>query len=793
MIKVSLAELRHHPRRVIAVIIAIAISVGFVAATFVFVGTQNRAMAFGQTESTSRADLVITPEDPLATEGLEELESTPGVAAFEPQYTNFYSIDRGANSTWMQAYSTPGDPDLLWLQPREGRVPEQAGEVAIDKSLADSLEIGVGDTLELERPLIVVGILDPSQSLLGGQIGLLHPDDFASSDPEMPVAAENWLVRAEPGTDLEALKAELIAAAPANTSVETAREHADAALAELTTDAAAPTMMLMSFAAIAALVGAIIIANTFTILITQRRRQLGLLRTIGAHRGQVRAGFTIEAVVIGAAGSALGVLLGIGVGAAVSWLAGSLGFGLALDPLQLAGSWVFGVVLTLAASVLPILKATRVHPLESLRPDTAAVTRRASVGRGIVAGVLGLAGVGVIGLAFVNTDSALLLAIAGSALLALGVLLAAPLYVTALTGLLGKLLPGTTGKLAVSNTRRNPGRSATTATALMLAVGLVVTLQVASASLSATTAAELERRYPVDLMVIPTEPPADSVRTEASAVEGVRQIVPTAYGQTAEGMIAPRTAELDQVTRQQFPVPAADEILMSPDASYEAGELVTITNPETGESRELRVVHAYGAGIPLVAPQTYAALVPDTGLQLWWVALDSTEAARDVTVTLQDLLPTADVNGAALLVDAMNEVIGILVMVITVLLGVAVLIALVGVGNTLGLSVLERTQESGLLRALGVQRGQLRQMLSYEALLLAGAAVLVGVGAGFGFGALANWAASTQFNYGEPVFAVYGIQLTAVVVVALLAAVVASIAPGQKAAKVPPVAALADA
>ncbi|OYN90311.1 FtsX-like permease family protein [Parenemella sanctibonifatiensis] len=792
MIKVSLAELRHHPRRVIAVIIAIAISVGFVAATFVFVGTQNRAMAFGQTESSSRADLVVVPEDPYAVEGLDKLGQMPGVKTYEPQYSTYFDIERGSTRTWLQAYSVPSDPDLLWLQPREGRVPERPGEVAIDQDLASALEIGVGDTLQLDKPVPVVGILSPSQAMGGGQVGLLHPDDF-TSDPEMPLVPDAWLVMAEPGTDLAALQSDLQAQAPAGTTVHTAREYADAALAELTTDAAAPTMMLMSFAAIAALVGAIIIANTFTILITQRRRQLGLLRTIGAHRGQVRAGFTIEAVVIGAAGSALGVLLGIGVGAAVSWLAGSLGFGLALDPLQLAGSWVFGVVLTLAASVLPILKATRVHPLESLRPDTAAVTRRASVGRGIVAGVLGLAGVGVIGLAFVNTDSALLLAIAGSALLALGVLLAAPLYVTALTGLLGKLLPGTTGKLAVSNTRRNPGRSATTATALMLAVGLVVTLQVASASLSATTAAELERRYPVDLMVIPTEPPADSVRTEASAVEGVRQIVPTAYGQTSEGMIAPRTAELDQVTRQQFPVPAADEILMSPDASYEAGELVTITNPETGESRELRVVHAYGAGIPLVAPQTYAALVPDTGLQLWWVALDSTEAARDVTVTLQDLLPTADVNGAALLVDAMNEVIGILVMVITVLLGVAVLIALVGVGNTLGLSVLERTQESGLLRALGVQRGQLRQMLSYEALLLAGAAVLVGVGAGFGFGALANWAASTQFNYGEPVFAVYGIQLTAVVVVALLAAVVASIAPGQKAAKVPPVAALADA
>ncbi|MDR1791054.1 MAG: FtsX-like permease family protein [Propionibacteriaceae bacterium] len=432
-------------------------------------------------------------------------------------------------------------------------------------------------------------------------------------------------------------------------SVYTATEGAAQGMEGIAVDAT--KWLLWTFAGIAALTGIMVISNTFTILLTQRQRQLGLLRAIGATTGQVLLATGIEALLIGLIGDLLGLVLGISLGAAFAGFTGALANGLVIGWSEIYLELFLGLLLTLIAAIAPCLRAAHVAPMAALQVVPTATARKFGViARSIVAGLFALVGIVMVLPVFSFNQNALLFAVAASFCFAVTLLVAAPLYLKPILWLLAKLVSPLSPvvRLAAGNVIRNPRRTTATATALLLAVTIIITLQVGVTSGREFVIEELSKRVGSDPMLI-------------------------------------------QAINQAFD---------------------------------------------------------------------------------------------ALLIGA------------TALTAVAVLIALVGVANTLILSVIERTRENALLRALGLQTGQLKKMMLIEALLIAVVGAVVGILAGLFFAwlgvtAIANMLA---FDLGHGIdipLRTDWLYTVGLIAACALAAALASIIPGRRAAKASPVEALA--
>ncbi|MCW2576869.1 MAG: transporter permease protein, partial [Modestobacter sp.] len=444
-------------------------------------------------------------------------------------------------------------------------------------------------------------------------------------------------------------------------------------------------------------------------------------------------------------------------------------------------------------------------PLAALRPlDPAPLRSRGGVLRLVLGLLLLVPGIGLMGLGVVAAD--VLLALPGGVLSFLGVVLLAQRAVPPAVAAVGRLLSrvgGVPGRLAAGNATRNPRRTAATATALLIGVTLTTAMVVGASSTRATAQARLAAAYPTDVVVDANgEPMPASVLQQLAAVDGV--IATT--GLTGASVSGPdgQEAWVAGVDRgQALPVlrstadltlPEQGQIVLPPWAEdtwgARPGEAVTLTSGD--RSRTLTVV-AGTTDDPLLTTVDLQGLSPGAAVDTVWLRLaddaDQTAAVDQVTDLAGAAVPTAFVTGLASERAAIDSVLNVLLLVVTGLLGVAVVIALIGVGNTLALSVVERRQESGLLRALGLTRGQLRGLLAWEAVLVAGVAALLGVLLGGAYGLIG--AASVLGDLGAIVLSVPWLQVGAIVVVATLAGLLASVLPARRAARTPPVAAIA--
>ncbi|MDN5727408.1 MAG: ABC transporter permease, partial [Propionibacteriales bacterium] len=778
----------------------IMISVGFVSTILVFLDTETNATARQVAGPVSRADLVITTQDTTLVDKINTaVDRVDGVDRVEPTYSTYGSIGRSGVEL------TSALPDRLqWQGLDAGRWPGE-GEIAVSTRLADSAGVSIGDQLAVSRygedssPLRVVGILPDSTSLLCGlsDQAVVAPGWF---DPAS--ANTVWAVTLDPGADPATVRQAIESAMP-GASVATSTEYAQMLVTDLTQGVDVYRAILLVFGAIALLVSMMIISNTFTILIAQRRRQIGLLRAVGAGVGQVRRSLLGEALIIGAIGSVLGVLIGIGLGAAGAAASGSLSAGLRLPP-SLAAAGVAGLAITVLAALVPALRTSAVMPLEALRsaPES---TRSRPIGMisaiGSVAVLVG--GIGLLVWSFQISSQVLLVTVAGSFLLALAVLMAAPVYVPLLIKVLG-VVParlGTTGRLAAVNAVRNPRRTAATSLALMLAVGLIVTLQVGSASVKASAVNGIDNRYPVPLIISSYDKPLPpGLSGQLAAVTGVGAATEVI---SAEGTIGNTTTDIQGLAPDASMVIndlALDDhtLLVGPTQALDwvtDGQQVSLTSGDVQVPVTVRISRVADSG-PVTTAATVRALDPRAKLTGIWCSVPdrTTEAARATLEQVNNTVPDrADVSVGGSLAESvtLNEVLDALLLVATVLLGAAVAIALIGVGNTLGLSVLERTRESALLRALGMYRGQLRAMLAIEALLLALVGALVGILAGIGFGWLGARALLAEME--QPVvFAMSWPQTALDVLIAAVAGLAASVLPAHRAAQASPTEALAE-
>jgi putative ABC transport system permease protein len=812
MFRQALSEVRHHPGRFVSTLIAIAIAVAFLGGSATLVSTEGQAQGKATNVAIAAADIVVTVPSDVEVKGVGQiLPAQPGIAAYAPVLRTSTVLTGGVASQMLNLVSVPPEP-LRWATITAGHWPVGPTEIALSGAAAQALGAQLNQPLRVaggEQQVTVVGFTnEPSGFFV--KTGYASDALLASTGAQADSASQ-WAVKVAPGTDVDTVIAGLnpkLAALGAKVVAKPGHVVRDAAVAKLAGDFDVFANVLWAFGAVAVVVGMITIANTFSITLAQRRRQIGLLRAVGASGAQVRTRFFAEAALLGLVGSVLGLALGIALAAGLTALSTALFWGLALPWWQLALALAIGVVATVAASVVPVIRGTKVMPLEALQPALGADERRSwSVARVLVCGLLLVAGgaLAAISLAF-GGSNALLIAIGAGALIASAVLFGGPLFVPSLLRATGALVRrfGPVSRLAANNAERNPRRATATATALMLAIGLMVTLQVATASLRATVLDQLEAHFPVDLQIAWGAGGGAAVQTipaEAAAklakLPGVTQTVSLSaitadVGDYRQLVLLGYDPGIVGVTGVSAGV-ADDELLISDYVAEELGKSVTVKGTH-GEAK-LRVTPSRLAGRDeaVVSATTLAKLGKPVPGAIMWLSVPDRSKAMDLLVQATDVAGSPDrVSGSMPEAALYQQVLNILLAITTALLAFAVLIALIGVSNTLGLSVLERSRESALLRALGLQSRSLRGMLTIEALQVTIVGVVVGIAAGAFFGWLAVEATAKSGGFDKAVFAVDVPQTLGMIAIAMVAAALASVLPGRRAAKAAPTEALAD-
>lgn len=912
MFSITVKLMKKSARMLIPAGIAILIGTAFIAATFLFGNAMNDSLARQTTAQLGGANYVISVD---SSEGLNEQErndiytrtvndfqldrirATEGVKDVRVESSSSVTVANGDKHASSYAITTAAQRDLLPVSIIQGDQPVDSNEIALTKSVADQLGVKVGDSVTVNSrtaqavastgygstgndtaadsgmTVRVVGITeDPNgayayyggASVLSDNVitAMNGIDDFGKlnvylvyldiDDADQPSA--------------DATVKQIDKLLPKHFTVQSRAAMEEESIKSVSKgDTSITTIFLLSFGILAMLVAALVIANTFQVLVAQRRRTLALLRTIGANKGQLYVSVLFEAGLLGLIASMLGVGLGIGLMAALcqSGLMKATGM-----TMRLVLSWpafvvpiAFGVVMTVIASLGSARSATAVTPLEALRPIELTDTRRAGKIRAILAGLLVLVGIGLAAfsawqmnekiaghdsLADKQYPMVLLAAIAGCALIFLGLVLSAAFWLPVLMRGVGALVAfaGPSAKVAHANIQKNPRRVAATGAALLIGVTLVSTIATGAASAKQTMNEALTTRYSVDMIAAS----ADMTSKQADEVAKIKGIKDSIYAPTrmmsmkdangkdlnvlivgVDGVDALRKvvrADLSGVTI------SGDSVLMP---KYSAatgkdiplGKSVTFTSDVSGSQTGTADAAASdtendggqsdGVQTLTLAPQkvdyrrisaNYAAVAfVDAGHftngdvkangHIMLMRIDAESAGttlNDIFTNVQNAFSASadiDVSGPVAARTQWETMINGMMALLVGLIAVAVLIALVGVANTLSLSVIERTRESATLRAIGMTRGQLRRSLAVEALLLSLVSGVVGVALGTLFGWLGSYMVFSL--YGDTVFPFEWTTNGAVLGVATLAALLASVAPARRAVKTPPVEALAEA
>ncbi len=850
MLRVTLANIRAHKARLVAVTLATTIAVAFLAAVLILNSSMQATFRASIGAEVAKADLIVShqPNNPDGTvEFLEEYPSKiEAIDGVEQVFAQLQQTALISSSEYSGQYISLVDaaPERFNTSTLEaGRLPEQPGEFALDVTLANQLKLTLGDSITLNpgngitaAPVTgtVVGIVEASASpFAANSLRVYAPREVVVS------ASEGW--GSAPYIDLLQVglteQADSVAAQQAITQlfktdsslqVTTVDEYVSQQIGSFTGASNILLVILLVFVTIALFVAALVIGNTFSVLVAQRTRELALLRSLGASKRQVFGSVLLEALVVGLVAGVLGVALGLGVMAALAQLANSIGNSVVPSVLGIdTGVFIWpilvGVVVVLLAAISPARTATRVAPIAAMRPSMAPTVRntagKARLSIGLVFFILGGTMLGL-GAAGVGAEWAVLWAIGGALLNAIGVFMLAVFAIPATVAGLGRVIArfGVPAKLAGLNAVRNPRRTATTASALLIGVTLVTTVYTGAEVANATVQRAMNEREPIDAVVqtwdwsgvdatttswqLPLASLTEEQVERIAAVDGVAQVlnVPAAYVSTGTyGVMSGLT--ILSVSADQYRLVSsvgADELaagaaLVNQQDSFTLGEPMTFSGP-SGTLTVDAVANGACAGTAVVTPEQFAKLqVPSD--ELGSVALIRIEAGADfntisrISTDIAEIAPTSSLSGGAMMRSLVQQIISVLLTVMSGLLAVAILIAIVGIGNTLSLSVIERTRENALLRALGLTKRQLRALLSIEAVLIAATAAILGSALGVAYGYLG--AASIFTGLGQADFIVPWLAVGIVIVLATLAGLLSSVLPARRAAKLSPIAGLA--
>ncbi|MFI6632579.1 ABC transporter permease [Nonomuraea fuscirosea] len=827
MLRAALAGLRAHRLRLLLTSLAIMLGVGFIAGTFVLNDTAQAGFAQQVTADADKVDVAVLPGSAggrLPEKVLDRIRALPGVTRAE-------GLIRGGAPVLGKDGKTVGDVPTTALSIVTGpldRTNVVAGTgpgtddqaAVLDENTAAAQGFRLGDTItvldrkETAHQFRLVGLIDTGVDQTLGYTGAVgFTTDVARRMTGAKGYAEIDVAGGGPG-----LKAAVAAAAGGAYQVRTGAELAGDLARAAGTEIGMLTTGLLLFGVVAMLVAALVIYNTFAILVAQRTREMALLRCVGATRGQVFGSIVLESAFVGALASALGLLIGYGLAAATLAVLRAFDSPLptnadiALTPATIASGLAVGLLVTVGAALLPARSATRVPPIAALRGQSEEPAFRAGPARCVLAAVLLLAGLGTTGAgAFVlvpGQQVSMLVVMAGGALTFLGVLVLGPVLVRPLSALVGWIpcrLFGVPGRLAVDNSGRNPKRAATTTVALTIGVTLMTLISVVTASTRLTMTAKLDEQFPIDYLLASQQRDAVIPRSVAEGLRGRPELASVTQIRQADATVSGRST-----TVGTFSGPVEPYVVSGSMSGLGAGRAALEDSSAArlgvgvGDTVALRTERAGTVSLEVVAlldgdqsslpPVTvaersfdaYFGAVPDSLVMIGIGDGVAAERARAVVDAAVAAYPTVRVSSSTEVRGQFDEALDMLLMIITGLLGLAVLISLLGIANTLSLSVHERTRESAMLRALGLTRPQLRRMLSIEALVLGLVGALVGVVLGVVFG----WAAMRAMLDGARL----AVPVTSIVLLVALsgvAGVLAAVLPARRAARASIVASLA--
>lgn len=821
------------------------------------VGVQRPSDAQGQGTWSPDSDFALAstvPEDtslvaePLAAGDYPAAGSATEIALDQRTAENF-GLDVGSTTYLMSG--TSGDA--------AGRKVTVSGltEVSQDPNAIGSIQLKVDDALAEALKLDAVQAMLPGAGAGVGDGAGGEGAEAANVEEMMGNDyAEHVLISLAEGADQAAAQTALqdfAAAEGLQATVATPDVQAQEQVAQMT-GSNIFVLVLGAFAVIALLVTALVISNTFSVLVAQRSRDLALQRALGASRRQVRGAVLTEAGIIGVVGAILGSALASGIVAVlVAWGSTNQGFGFLTfeaNPRDLIACVAVGMVLTIFASMSAALAATRVSPLEAMRPrEDAAVGNRAGTVRLVLGGIALLGGLA--GLVWGATEAELAIAVAGGALSFVGVLMLAILFVPAVVSVVGLAAKpaGVPGRMARLNSVRNPGRTASTAAALLIGTTLVAMMLTGGRTAQQQMDTIFAAEFPVDLQVelvggeaaesgadAAAQQPgagADAGGLDAAEALTAQQAVAAVDGIDSAALLLPAGVADAGAETDNLPVFAADPDkvrsvvsgMPAGEASERLGEPGTILVPNTIEADTLTVTGATGSVELDVIQSASSSIHPVMTLedargigleegtaegsagpgqeaaapQLWLAASDgvSMDGMQQLNTDIAQAAGVSQdkVSGDLTIRLLFSVVIDGMLMVVTALLAVSVLIALIGVANTLSLSAIERSRENSLMRALGLTRRGLRGMLALEAVLISGVAALIGSALGTFYGGMG---AHTVFgpmaaDIGQSIVwpVVPWWELAVIVAVSVIAGLLASVAPSQRAAKLAPVQGLA--
>jgi len=839
-VRLSVSSLRSHRRRFAGTFLAVFLGVAFLAGTLVMGDTLRAGFDTMFGDATSGTDAVVRSADdittpgesqgvrqPVATDLVDTVEKVPGVAAAAPDIQGAGQLV-GANG---KPIGGQGPPTLAgnWITDRElnpyrlaeGRAPERSGEVVVNRGTADKGRLRIGDTTTLRTPdpvkVTIVGL-----ATFGGEDGMAQVTftGMTQADAEKyltarPGEAASIQVRAGPGVSQRALADRLTTVLPkgveAITGQESAEENTDMISSQFLT---VFTTFLLVFSGVALLVATFSIHNTFAIVVAQRTRENALLRALGASRRQVTAFTLVEASAVAVIASAAGLAGGIGIAAGLQALFPAIGFPfpegeLVISTLSMVLPLAVGIAVCLGSALLPAVRAGRTAPLAALR-ETAVDTSGASRVRAVAG--MGLAALAVaVTLTGVLVSPSLWLAGTGAVLALASFVVLGPVASTTAVRVLGSPLDklrGVTGGLARRNALRSPKRTAATAGALMIGVAVVSLFTVFGASLKATMDQTVSRSFAGDVAVsTPSFGAGGSglsprlagavqrlpeVDTAVGLGRGVAEVDGKGRALTVTDPVAlERTFDLGKVDGSLRGLGTDGLALTESEADKQGlktGDQAELTFTD-GKKETFTVRAVYGrselAGDYVI---TRAAWAPhrtqdsDTLLAVTFKDGVSVDAGKAAVEKAAGQYGNPDVQTRDEYAQSSAGGIDMMLTLVYALLALAVLIALLGIANTLTLAIHERTRELGLLRAVGQTRSQLRAMVRWESVLVAA----FGTVGGLALGAFLGWVlvkASDGASDSAFAFAMPPLRLGVVALVGLMAGALAGLRPARRAAR----------
>ena len=706
--------------------------------------------------------------------------------------------------------------DLNPFELSSGRPPQADDEVVIDKGSADSAGFVVGDSTTVltqagPQHVKIVGIakFGDSDSPAGASYTMFTPA-AAQAYLTHPGKIDAIKVVAESGVSEAQLVENISKVIPKGTEVLTGAQITKEDQASIKDDMSFFNVFLMVFAIIALFVGSFIIYNSFSILVAQRTKEMALMRAIGASRRQVTRSVLLEAGVVGLIASALGLAAGIGVAAGLKALLAGIGIeipagGIVLTSKTVIASVVAGLGVSVASAVLPARRAAKVPPIAAMRDvaiDQSSRSRRRLVNGSIitglgalamVAGLFGGAGIAPVGL--------------GAVLVFIGVAVLGPVLARPISRVIGAPLPrlkGVSGTLARQNAMRNPKRTSATAAALMIGVALVGFITILASSTRASVAANLDKTFTGDLVVSSNVGGAGglsplladelSALPQLDAVTGLR-MAPAEVDGSGTNLVSADPDAMQQISDFGLAAGSLDDLHageiavfkdIADDKGWTLGQQIPVRFAETG-TQQLTMVATYTEGATIgdyfIGLEAYDANIADHFDRQVLMKLadgaDFDEARAAVTAVAADY-PQGDVQDRGEYREAQTKNLDMLLNLIYALLALAVFIALLGIANTLALSIFERTRELGLLRAVGMTRRQLRATVRYESVIIA----LLGTTLGLAIGTAFGWSIVKALkSQGLDTFAFPVSQLAVVTVIAALAGVAAAALPARRASR----------